>query len=68
MEIVSHNREDELAKMLEDGSEGDDDEAKVSQVQSLSSNRQTMAPLKIFPDAGVHQKGQKNLALHFSGN
>ena len=31
VEIVSHNREDEFAKMLEDDSDGDDDEAKVSE-------------------------------------
>ena len=30
VQIVSHNREDEYAKMLEGDSEGDDDEAKVN--------------------------------------
>ena len=35
VEIVSHNREDEFAKMLEGDSEGDDDEAKVKCILSV---------------------------------
>ena len=35
VEIVSHNREDEFAKMLESDSDADDDEAKVSEFAEL---------------------------------
>ena len=36
VEIVSHNREDEFARMLEGDSEGDDDEAKVTLIFFVS--------------------------------